>query len=266
MKNSVLAAFLISGTALPTAAPAPVSSHAVTNAANVVREFVRNDSADAWTLDYAWAWNDGVLTHYPSIGTGTAQQVSMPAFDRSKLYRINITFSNYLRGTVAISLGSHTFPGYGGSGSYTFRVSVADPNARLTLTPTLDYEGSIASVRIVELGDELAHDAAPEWTPDGKFTPSEGNDLTLERIAVVAGHTYQVTFAVAEATGSVPGAKVGLGRGERLFSHNGHYSVDVVADQNGRLMFSPIQHDAVYDGAIGKVSVRELTSDAATPP
>jgi hypothetical protein len=261
MKHLVLTALLVSVTALAVTGTASTSSDALQGTTNVVRDFVRNDAAGAWAHSYSWQWSDGILSHYPSIDTGTAQQVAMPAFDPRKLYRINIKFSNYLRGSVSVSLGSHTFKGYGDNGAYTFRVAVTDPSARLTLTPTLDYEGSIASVRVVELGDELAATAIPDWSPDGKFAPSEGNDLTLERLGVVSGHTYQVTFGVAEATGTVPGAKVGLGRGERLFSNNGHYSVDVVADQNGRLVFSPRELDAVYDGAIGKVSVREITSD-----
>jgi hypothetical protein len=164
-----------------------------------------------------------------------------------------------------MSLGSHSFPGYGEDGTYTFRVNVTEPDARLAFAPTLDYEGAIASVRIVELGDELADDAVATWSSDGTLQTAAGHQLLIEQLPVVSGHTYQVTFEVDDATGAVPGARVGLGQKEKLFSHNGHYSMDVVADQNGRLVFAPRQADAIYDGAIGKVSVREITSDAAQP-
>jgi hypothetical protein len=221
---------------------------------------VTNNDATAWALDFAWTWDAGVLTHHPFIDDGSAQQVSMPAFDPGKLYRINITFANHLRGSVTVALGSNSFPGYGENGSYTFRMSVPERDAKLAFAPTLDYEGSIASVRIVELGDELADDAVATWSPDGTLTTATTHELMIDRLPVVSGRTYQVTFEVDHATGALPGAKIDLGQDEKLFSRNGQYSVDVMADQNGRLVFAPRQADAIYDGSIGKVSVREITS------
>ena len=105
--------------------------------------------------------------------------------------------------------------------------------------------------------------AAPGTTGASGFADAEGHALTVEQLGVVSGHTYQVTFAVAQSTDNVPGAKVALGRDQALFSNNGKYSIDVVATQDGRLVFVPQQADAMYDGAIGQVSVREITSDPA---
>lgn len=268
MKHLVLAAFLVGAAALSAAGPDLVSSSGLSSATAVVREFVRNDTADAWALGYDWLWTDGVLTHYPFMGTGTATQASMPAFAAGKLYRINVKFSNYLRGSVTLSLANNKFVGYGQDGAYTFRVTVTDPGARLTLTPTADYEGSIASIRVLELGDELVGAAVAKWSPDGTLASAEGHALEVKQLGVLSGHTYQVTFAVSQSTENVPGARVGLGQDERLFSHNGTYSVDVVANQDGRLVFAPQQVDQIYDGTIGQVSVREITSDPtpATPP
>lgn len=232
---------------------------------SVVRDYVSNGDATLWALGFAWTWNAGVLTHHPFIDTSTAGQVAMPAFDPAKLYRVNVTFTNHLRGSVTVSLGSQSFPGYGANGSFTFRTTVAERDALLSFSPTIDYEGSISSISVVELGDELADSAVAAWSADGTLEAAPTHELVIDRLPVVSGHTYQVMFEVDDATGTMPGAKVDMGREEKLFSRNGQYSMDVTADQSGRLIFEPRHASAIYDGAINKISVREISSGPAIP-
>jgi hypothetical protein len=80
---------------------------------------------------------------------------------------------------------------------------VTDPAARLTLTPTLNHEGSIASIRVVELGDELVAHAVARWSPDGTFVAAEGHELTVEQFGVVSGRTYQVSCGAQDPHDSV---------------------------------------------------------------
>lgn len=260
MVRSALLLNFVSACLLTASAP-----HASAQTRQPVLEFVRNHDASAWALDFAWTWDSGTLTHHPFIDSGAARQVAMPVFDPAKLYRLEISFSNYLRGSVTVSLGGQTFPGYGENGAYTFRTTVGQTDARLAFLPSLDYEGSISSISVVELGDELADAAVAAWSADGTLEAAATHELVIDRLPVVSGRTYQVMFEVDDATGTMPGARVDLGREAKLFSRNGQYSMDVTADQGGRLVFEPRHASAIYDGAISKVSVREISSGPAIP-
>ena len=168
MKHLVLTALLVSVTALAVTGAASTSSDALQGNTNVVRDFVRNDAADAWAHSYSWQWSDGILSHYPSIDTGTAQQVAMPAFDPGKLYRINIKFSNYLRGSVSVSLGSNTFKGYGDNG--------ASRSGSRSPIPTPASRSRPRSTTRVRLRRSASWNSAMNWRPlphpTGRLTAS----------------------------------------------------------------------------------------------
>ena len=155
-------------------------------------------------------------------------------------------------------------------------LTVTDPAALLTLTPTSDYDGSISHIRVVELGDELvgANTWAQTqgWSQDGgalRHTAAESAGLT-GAVPVVAGHAYRVYFGVSGTSGAHPewtGGTVSLGgNASGWFNRDGNYSFEIMATDDGPLVIDPVDAksgSAWFDGAISRVSVREIVTDPA---
>lgn len=147
MKNlALIAALLVVTPALAGQKP--------TSSGGVIREYAQNVSQDDWTLGLGWMWDHGTLTHFGGGSTDVAKSANMPALTPGKTYRINVIFSGRTSGTVTISLGQDSHPGYGRDGSYTLHATGSSADAPLTFTPTNDYDGSIIKISVVELGDE----------------------------------------------------------------------------------------------------------------
>ena len=241
----------------------------------VVREFASNTSTQDWWLGGGWSWSDGTLTHAPGAG-GVAEQRVMPPLTVGRTYGIDFAHSGSSRGTVKISLGKASSLGYDWPGSFPVVLTVTDPNALLTLTPTNDYDGSISRIRVVELGDELVGEntwtLAQGWSQEGgalRHTAGESAGLT-GAVSVVAGHAYRVYFGVSGASDAHPewrGGTVSLGgSASGWFNRDGNYSFEIMAADDGPLVIDPVDAkagNAWFDGAISRISVREIVTDPA---
>ena len=241
----------------------------------VVREFAKNDSTQDWWLGGGWTWSDGTLTHWPGSGRAVAEQRIMPPLTPGRAYGINFALSGGTKGTVAVSLGKVSSPAYGWSGdTFPVALTVSDPDALLTFTPTSDYDGSISKIRVVELGDELVGEntwtLADGWSQEGgAFRHASGESASLTgAVAVVAGHTYRVYFGIAGASDDHPewkGGTVSLGGTKSgWFTRAGNYSFEIVATDEGPLVIDPVDAKiggAWFDGAISRISVREIVTD-----
>lgn len=244
-----------------------------------VREYAKNDDATDWMLQPGWTWQNGTLTHWPAT-SGPAQPAAMPPVTPGKTYRINVGFTGRTRGSVTVALGKTSYPGYGGDGGYTLCPVATDADARFTLTPTPDYDGSITRISVVELGDELIDKTGwtvPEgWSQhDGEFRHTPGAATTLWRaMNLVPGHSYQLTFNVNKA----PDGPAGAGNGavflgfQRFgwFSHEGgwNFAFDFQAADDNRMAFVAQESPgagAIFNGVIRNVSVREIVTDAPAP-
>ena len=253
----------------------PVLSHAQTAGPRVVRQYVNNAAPSDWLFDGGWAWNDGALTHYPGA-TGAVQQTTTVPVEPGRTYRIKVSFRGRTKGSVTVGFAGVQLPNNGANGTWTLFPVATSAASVLSFNATTDYDGAVAAVTVVELGPELVD--ASTWTvPEGwtaandSFRGTAGTVAPLENaVAAEAGRTYRVYFGVApaaspdgpRATGSVSFGQVSAG----WFDEAGGwtYANDVESDGNGRLAFIPSSGN--FTGAIGSVSVREITTDAPVPP
>ena len=182
----------------------------------------------------------------------------MPPLTAGRTYGIDLGHDGSTKGSVTVSLGKSSSVGYVWRGTFPLALTVSDPDALLTLTPTNDYNGSISRIRVVELGDELAGETA--LTRDSS---QEGVAHLSNAVPVVAGHTYRVYFNVSEASDADPRSRRGTvaigGQRSAAFSNVGNYSFDLAAIDD-----SPLTIDLEgtwFDGVVTRVSVREIVTD-----
>lgn len=262
MKKVLLASLILSATVFaadPTTVP-----H------RVVREFVVNTGVQDWWLGGGWSWTDGTLTHWPGSGTDKAELRAMPQLTVGRTYGVDFDHSGSSKGTVTFSMGKDSSPAYVWRGTFPFALTVTDPDALLTLTPSNDYDGSISHIRMVELGDELVSDSA--WTLDEGWTRS-GDAFKHESgvaakltsaVTLVSGRSYRIYFSVSgqlEEGANRKGGTISLGGQTARWFSGANFSYDWVASNGSPLVIAPVDADGWFDGTISKVSVREIVTD-----
>jgi hypothetical protein len=235
----------------------------------VVREFVVNNALQDWWLGGGWTWSDGTLTHWSGSGVAKVELLAMPPLTVGRTYGVYFNHSGSTKGTVMFSMGKDSSPAYTWRGTFPFALTVTDPDALLTLTPTSDYDGSISNIRMVELGDELV--TGSTWTLDEGWTQDEDGfkhtsgavaSLT-SNVSLIPGRSYRIYLSVSGVLEETDrkGGTVSLGGQTAHWFSGANFSYDWVASNDSPLVITATDGDGWFDGTIGKVSVREIVTD-----
>ena len=206
--------------------------------------------SNGWTISGGKASNDG------TSGSNNLSQSGILVV--GKLYKINITVSNYVSGNVQVSAGASPRDTMTANGTYTF-YQTCTPSTTFYIIAT-SFNGSIDNVSVKQV------DPNDRWTltggtsiSDGKMTVTGASGTSIGfQSMLVQGTTYELTYTISNFSLSSGEAKINNDDGTTIqnISANGTFTVIFThAIANGNLIFRATSGTNSYQ--VDNVTVRE---------
>lgn len=198
-----------------------------------------------WTKGTGWTIAAGVATH--AAGT-TSDLLEISGATAGWRVKTEYTITSISAGFIHIDVGGTVGTNRLALGTYQQVLLAGGSN--LSFRADTTFNGSIDNVSVKRV---------TEWYINaGKATHLTGNTTPLSQIGILStGNTYRLTFTISSRTaGNITPSSSGL---IGVYSTNGTYTVDIIADSND-LVFTPTSD---FDGSIDDVSIY-LTSEDIT--
>ena len=229
-------------------------------------ELVTNGDFDTdsnWSKGAGWTISGGKAN---SDGTsGNLSQTSVVTVN--KFFKITITVSDYISGTVEVSAGAAPRNQMTANGTYTF-YQKATPNTTFYII-SQSFVGSVDNVSVKQVDPNDYWTLGSDWIfGDGKATyggNSNGNALTQSNLFTVSGR-YRVKFTISDiasgqgriymSNASLSEVYLGL-----TYVNNQSYSFDFDATATNDLVIRGYNSGGGQSFSISNITVQQIETD-----
>jgi hypothetical protein len=214
------------------------------------------DPNDDWSLDSGWSIGDGVAS---CDGTSNAAIYQNIGGVLDTVYKIELTISNYVSGTLQIGGSSRNLEA-SANGIFThYRTWTSDPTLYLKSKSGDGFNGSIdnVSVKQVDPNDDWEQFGVGITITDKANFDGSGTTVNFRQVGVVtAAKTYKVTYTVGDYSQGSLSMRVGGTYGTARTA-NGTYT-DTLTTANGNFQIYGFSN---FIGSIDNIIAKEVLED-----
>lgn len=164
------------------------STAGATLGSDVVVNGTFTGNATGWTLGGGggapdWAYASNNVTHGDSGGTTALQPSAALTVVAGTVYKVQFTISNYVAGTLTVSIGGTSASAVGANGTYNYTLAASN-TANLLLTPTTTFNATVDTISVQTVTASAA-----------SFTITDGTTPEYFRV----GPTSQRNFCIGDS-------------------------------------------------------------------
>ena len=225
-----------------------------------------------WVKGNGWTIANGKAT-CTNGNANLAIRTGSLSITNGKIYKVQFTVLDYSSGNISVYLGNNGVSdsflgGFNSNGTYTVhhRLTNSVANYLIFRNGTSGSNYSIDNVSVKEVGQNWS--LASNWSVSSNGIYSDGtNGVAEQSLPITSGNKYRVKFDVIQQS-TAGHLRMRLGSHPNMFEFIavnrtvGTYATDTVAAGSAKIN---LEAQNGYNGAIGNISVKEITDDTDLP-